>query len=899
MRAFFLIFFIILSTIVSATNYYVSPSGNNANTGTLSSPFKTISYGESKLKAGDILYVRSGTYNEYVLIWQCDGTFGSPTIISAYPGESPIIDGTGIDPGNGGSLVRIYASYITFTGFEVRNVNMTGVYTGNTGIYNGGNYVTISYCTVHDTWGTPITINNCNNSVIEYCTAYDGAMSNYGGNEAWNAGGIQVITCTNSTVRHCTLHDIWGEGLTAFYYSTYITIEDNIIYDIWTVTLYLSDATNCLVQRNLIYHTKVMGNHTSPVGIGIWNERYDPTHTYFVNPNANHTILNNIVYGCQRNFCSTMDTNGEQVYNNIFVNSLWFTSVAIAGVHTNSYFTNNIVVQEDGLLCIYIEPGTGLVFSNNLFNKSYDIDAIGVGDVIGDPKLAKAGETGAGKLTADYFKLLGTSPAINKGAVLSNVTNDFFLNPRDATPDIGTHEFYAIDPSVKVTGITVTGEGGASTITADKGILQLSAEISPSDATNKTVTWSIANGTGQATITYSGLVMAITNGTVTARATANDGSGVYGTLVITLSNQLISVTSITVSGDGGATMITTGSTLQLSAAVLPSNASNKTVTWSITNGTGQASINSTGLVTAVAPGTVTVKANASDGSGVYGTLLLTIANQLIFVADITVTGTGGLTTITVDNGTLQLNTSVSPSDATNKTVMWSIAIGTGQASINSSGLVTAIANGTVTAKAIANDGSGVYGTLVITISIPPPNNLPVIEILSPLSGKHFVAPATINITADSYDTDGTITKVEFYFGPTKIGESLTAPYSCSFECTETGAFELIAVATDNLNAVAYSPSVIIYSSSDIEISDFFNLYPNPNDGHFTIDFLNFLKDERNSVTIVDLTGKVIYEGIISNEENTMQFDLSYLNSGFYILIITGSKIIFTKKFIIM
>ena len=189
--------------------------------------------------------------------------------------------------------------------------------------------------------------------------------------------------------------------------------------------------------------------------------------------------------------------------------------------------------------------------------------------------------------------------------------------------------------------------------------------------------------------------------------------------------------------------------------------------------------------------------------------------------------------------------------------------------------------------------------MVITITVPPPNNLPVIEILNPINGKHFVAPSTIDINADAYDTDGTITKVEFYFGSTKIGESLTSPYSCSFDCTETGTFEIIAVATDNLNATAYSSPVTINSSSDIEISDFFNLYPNPNDGHFTIDLLTYLKDERNSVTIADVTGKVVYEGILTNEENTRQFDLSYLDPGFYILMITGREIVFTKKFVKM
>jgi len=271
--------------------------------------------------------------------------------------------------------------------------------------------------------------------------------------------------------------------------------------------------------------------------------------------------------------------------------------------------------------------------------------------------------------------------------------------------------------TIPVTGITVTGAGGSSVISSDGGQLQLTATVTPSNATNNTVTWSIINGTGQATISSNGVVTAVSNGTVTARATANDGSGVYGQLVITISDQVIPVTGITVTGAGGATTITQDNgTLALTATVTPANATNKSVTWSIINGTGQATINSTGLVTAVANGTVTARATANDGSGVYGQLVITISGQVIPVTGITVTGAGGATTITQDNGTLALTATVTPANATNKNVTWSIINGTGQATINSSGVVTAVSNGTVTARATANDGSGVYGQLVITIS---------------------------------------------------------------------------------------------------------------------------------------------------------------------------------------
>lgn len=270
--------------------------------------------------------------------------------------------------------------------------------------------------------------------------------------------------------------------------------------------------------------------------------------------------------------------------------------------------------------------------------------------------------------------------------------------------------------TIYVSGITVSGAGGANTIETDNGTLQLNASVLPSNATNHTVTWSVINGTGQASVSSSGMLTAIANGTVTAVAAANDGSGIHGSLAITISNQVVLVSSITVSGAGGASLITTtNGTLQLSALVLPANATGKSVTWSITNGTGQATINSTGLVTALTEGTVTARATSSDGTGIHGDLVITISSQVVPVSGITVTGAGGATTISTDNGSLQLHATVLPANATNGSVTWSLTNNTGGATINPGGLLTAFANGTVTVRATANDGTGAFGSLTVTI----------------------------------------------------------------------------------------------------------------------------------------------------------------------------------------
>ncbi|MBP7038615.1 MAG: Ig-like domain-containing protein [Bacteroidales bacterium] len=272
-------------------------------------------------------------------------------------------------------------------------------------------------------------------------------------------------------------------------------------------------------------------------------------------------------------------------------------------------------------------------------------------------------------------------------------------------------------PSIPVSSITVSGAGGSTVIAVTKGTLQLSAQVLPANATNKSVTWSIINGTGQATISSTGLVTAVSGGTVTARATANDGSGVYGSLALTILNQIIPVTGISVTASGGSPVIDVNNgTLQLTANIIPANATYKSILWSLAGGTGEATITQSGLVTAVSDGKITAIASATDGSAVSGLIEITITNQIIPVSDIMISPVDGTTVISAEKGTLQLTTEVLPEHATDKTVEWSVENITGKAEVNESGLVTGIEDGIVSVIASAKDGSGVRSSLEIKIN---------------------------------------------------------------------------------------------------------------------------------------------------------------------------------------
>lgn len=102
-----------------------------------------------------------------------------------------------------------------------------------------------------------------------------------------------------------------------------------------------------------------------------------------------------------------------------------------------------------------------------------------------------------------------------------------------------TFAVMVVDQAVLVKSITVKGTGDVTTIDQKNGTLQLTATASPVNATNQSVTWSIPSNTGIATLSSTGLLTAVGDGVATVRATAKDGSGVYGEVAITITNQTV------------------------------------------------------------------------------------------------------------------------------------------------------------------------------------------------------------------------------------------------------------------------------------------------------------------------------------------------------------------------
>jgi len=168
----------------------------------------------------------------------------------------------------------------------------------------------------------------------------------------------------------------------------------------------------------------------------------------------------------------------------------------------------------------------------------------------------------------------------------------------------------------------------AETIDTPGGTLQLTAAVYPDDNLFTDIVWS-SNDTLVAKVDETGLVTATGEGFVNITAMVEDGSGMKDVLTIDVSNQVALIEAISVIGEGNATTIETAAgTLQMIATVLPENADETAITWSVSD-EGITTISTSGLLTAVANGTVTVTATATDGSEVTGSADITITGQNI------------------------------------------------------------------------------------------------------------------------------------------------------------------------------------------------------------------------------------------------------------------------------
>jgi uncharacterized protein YjdB len=177
-----------------------------------------------------------------------------------------------------------------------------------------------------------------------------------------------------------------------------------------------------------------------------------------------------------------------------------------------------------------------------------------------------------------------------------------------------------VPADIPVKNIKITSAGYATELNASGAgsTLQLTATVEPAEASQEVIwskVYSSATTAGAVTVDANGLVSGVKAGTVTVRATATDGSGVYRNLALTVL-ATSTATSITIEPVNGEATIEVGKSLQLEATVEPITAY-PAVIWSTSDG-NVASVTTGGRVDAAQEGSVTIIATALDGSNISG-----------------------------------------------------------------------------------------------------------------------------------------------------------------------------------------------------------------------------------------------------------------------------------------
>jgi len=326
---------------------YVATNGNDqAGTGTIDSPYRTITHALSVANAGDVITLRGGVYNESIRIQ-------IPNITIRSKSDEWAVISSPINDGNIGQCVRVD---VEASGLKLQRLEITGGYyygikletkwdwggADRSGVSN----IIVDGCKIHDTGNDCIKITpNCDSVTIRRCEIYHSGMRDNS-----NAEGIDNVNGDRMLVQDCYIHDIATNGL-----------------------YFKGGATLCVVERTKI---EKCGGGGIMVGFDTSPEYFDTT----VNPQYYESI-----YGIVRN-CVISNTEyagiglyaakNAKIYNNTLINTArtdhspiyfgltfqdWDTSAG-RPPSVNPVIMNNLIIQDDTM------PGN-FVFIRYAFEK--------------------------------------------------------------------------------------------------------------------------------------------------------------------------------------------------------------------------------------------------------------------------------------------------------------------------------------------------------------------------------------------------------------------------------------------------------------------------------------------------------------------------------------------------
>ena len=199
----------------SGSSFYVSKSGSNSNSGSYTAPWLTIQHAASTVTAGATVYVETGVYNESVS-FPNSGTASNPITFINYPGQAPVIDGTGLSvTGTQGLINIINQSYITVNGFEIRNYT-----TSNANLTPAGIWITGS--------GSGVQLLN---NLVHNITTTSEKNGNAFGIAVYGTSSTPITNITISGNQVYSLKTGESETMNVDGNVTYFTITNNIVHD--------------------------------------------------------------------------------------------------------------------------------------------------------------------------------------------------------------------------------------------------------------------------------------------------------------------------------------------------------------------------------------------------------------------------------------------------------------------------------------------------------------------------------------------------------------------------------------------------------------------------------------------------------------------------------------------